>query len=894
MRTRHALRSSEATPLAAAPAFLHTYFLAAIMIGVVILFEYFGIARKLDQSFFDVYVQQNPMPVPENTVIIAVDENSLAALGQWPWRRSVHAELLEYLRPASPVGIVFDILFAEPDKQAPQDDEQLAEAMRAAQNVIIPVHIHPLSNRRGLEEIPPIRVLAEQAAAIGHAHVELDSDGVSRGLYLREGMGKAYWPALSLALLQWHRGQTPSPLEAYVNASETSPYVNVRQDFRLIRFAGGAGSLKTYSYVDVLSGAIPRDAFTGKFVFVGATAAGLGDFLATPVSGQASPMSGVEFHANAFNVLNQHATIQPVPTLWQYLLSVALVLVAVLMIPRIRPERTLPTVLLILFATCLFSAAVLFWLHQWFRPSTAIVAIIIVYPLWTWRRIMQLSHFLSRELVALSQEPHLAKQSMENLKPADLIQHMAFVLQPSGWVLFQDNMVHKAEHYEGQRLNIDLQPGFWVHDGNASWVRFYHGESLWTIGLFWAGDQMRDRKRAYVHRIPFSAFRHRNHKLYAPTQEKLARQIEQVQEAIQNMQHMRRFVSEGFAKMPDGVIVTDPLGGIIFHNPHCQALLEKASEDLTGLPLVDVLKNLPDTGENFWQQVFFEVLFENRQVSIEIQLQHLDILFQFAPFIPAESQESGMIVNLSDITRLKEEQRRKNEAIDFLSHDLRSPLVSQLALLDNIERNQIALTPQLIQQVRAHAQRSMNLAEQFLQVARAEQLQDASFYDCDLINIIYNGVDATLAFAKQKGMTLTFEPEQDDAWTIGNPELLERVIINLLSNAIKYSPEQTEVQITLAQRTEDAQAFWAIAITDQGYGIAPEDIPTLFDSFRRLRRSELEGVHGAGLGLRFVKIVIEKHHGSIHVESIVNRGTTFMVALPISDQDAGVAFDVEP
>ena len=111
-------------------------------------------------------------------------------------------------------------------------------------------------------------------------------------------------------------------------------------------------------------------------------------------------MSGVEFHANAFNVLTQFETIQTVPTVWQYLLSIAFVLVAVLLIPHIKPERTLPTVLLILMVTILFSGAVLYFFNQWFHPSTAIVAIVIVYPLWTWRRIMQLSHFLSRELLA--------------------------------------------------------------------------------------------------------------------------------------------------------------------------------------------------------------------------------------------------------------------------------------------------------------------------------------------------------------------------------------------------------------------------------------------------------------------------------------------------------------
>ncbi|PIE42768.1 MAG: hypothetical protein CSA50_08660 [Gammaproteobacteria bacterium] len=855
---------------------LQPYLLAVIMIGVVVLFETFGVARKLDQIFYDTYIQRAPIPVPENTVIVAVDEKSLSALGQWPWRRSLHAQLLRYLSSAMPTAIIFDILFAESDKTSPQDDKMLANAMREANNVLIPVHIHPLSNRSGLSEIPPIKPLADQAVGIGHAQVELDSDGIARGLYLREGMGKAYWPALSLAALKWHKDARTSPFESDIDATDTSPYINVREDFRLIPFSGGAGSIKTYSYIDVLSGAIPEEAFQHRFVFIGSTAAGLGDFLSTPVSGLASPMSGVEFHANVFNALQSKQTIELVPPFWQYFFSIAVVLVAVLTIQRIKPERTLPSVLIILIGTCLFSFLLLYSLNRWFQPSTAIIAIIIVYPLWTWRRIMQLNKFLNRELIALSKEPHLSQLSLEKIKPGELIEQLAFVLQPSGWVLLEKSIVHKAEHYEGQMPSVALEPGLWRHEGAGSWVVFFHQGSPWTIGLFWHQDKQIDKKRAHLHRIQLSTTSTASGKPYIPTFEKLARRIEQVQDAIHNMQQMRRFVSEGFDKMPDGVVVTDPIGGIIFANRHSEKLLDSAAGSLTGLPLIKVLSALPVTDIKHWQEVFNQVLLKNRPISVEVRLSHSDIMLQFAPFIPAEPGESGMIVNISDITALKEEQRKKNETIDFLSHDLRSPLVSQLALLDTISRNEKQFTPELLAQIRSHAQRSMNLAEQFLQVARAEQTEKTSFYDCDLVTIICNAVDSTIHSASQKHIQLEFEPDMDEAWTKGNPELLERALINLIGNSIKYSPGKTTISLSLMSGPNE---HWSILVADQGQGIDKDEIPHIFNSFHRQKKTETEGNHGTGLGLRFVKIVIEKHNGTLEVESKLNQGTIFRIQL---------------
>ncbi|MCP5207018.1 MAG: CHASE2 domain-containing protein [Hahellaceae bacterium] len=854
---------------------IEQYVIAFLLVSSVIFLTFTSWTQKLDNIFYDFYIQNYPLPVPDDIAIIAIDERSLSTLGQWPWRRSVHAELLRQLQPEEAKAIVFDVIFAEPDQLNPAADEAMAAAMQQAGNVFIPIHIRPLSNRNSLEEIAPLKKFSAAAAGVGHVHFELDDDGIARGLYLREGMGKAYWPALSLATLDWSRGKTRSPLRAFVSTT-VSPYVNVREDYLMIPFAGGAGSIKAYSYIDVVSGNLPAGTFSNKTVFIGSTAAGLGDFVSTPVSGLSAPMSGVEFHANVFNTLKNRAEISPIPKAWQYLLSVAFVLIVVLVIPRIKPERTLPTLLLVISITLLFSLLTLITFKQWYEPSTAIVGMLIAYPLWTWRRLSQLNRFLFLELAKLAQEPRLKHQAIARQNPSETVDALVFLLQPDAWVLLRDGEVFKADHYEQQQPASTLEDGYWLHEKQASWITYGHQQQHWTIGLFWASPHYKDLKRAYLHRVILPSKVAGLMPLPIAPSERIALRIEQVQDAIMNMREMRRFVSEGFDKMPDGVLVTDPVGGIIFANTHAETLLERPKHSLEGQPLQHILSEVAGKERGHWQQVFSNVLLHGKSHSTELRLQHIDVLLQFGPFMPANPGEAGLILNISNITPFKEEQRKKNETIDFLSHDMRSPLVSQLALLDNLQRTEAPCTNEVIEQIRAHARRSMSLAEQFLQVARAEQVVADSFYECDVIGIICNAQDAMIHRAMQKHISIHFDTDIDEAWLIGNPELLERVFINLLTNAIKYSPDNTAITIDVEESAND----WLVSVCDQGYGIDEQELPYIFDKFHRQKKTEMSGDKGAGLGLRYVRVVIDKHLGDIHIESTVGKGTCFKIRLP--------------
>jgi len=112
-----------------------------------------------------------------------------------------------------------------------------------------------------------------------------------------------------------------------------------------------------------------------------------------------------------------------------------------------------------------------------------------------------------------------------------------------------------------------------------------------------------------------------------------------------------------------------------------------------------------------------------------------------------------------------------------------------------------------------------------------------------------------------------------------DPRRIGQVLENLVENAVKYSPDESDVQISVAQR--DGEAF--VDVTDLGIGIPAGDLPHIFDRFHRASNVDDRRFAGMGLGLFICKGIVEQHGGRIWVESRVGTGSTFHVVLPLED-----------
>ncbi len=133
--------------------------------------------------------------------------------------------------------------------------------------------------------------------------------------------------------------------------------------------------------------------------------------------------------------------------------------------------------------------------------------------------------------------------------------------------------------------------------------------------------------------------------------------------------------------------------------------------------------------------------------------------------------------------------------------------------------------------------------------------------------------------ANGKNISIEFNPSNQNLEVYVDKIRISEVIENLLSNAIKYTPSGGSVNISLAEAGKDIR----FKVVDNGMGISPEDLDRIFERFYRIKTKQTRSITGSGLGLSIVKGIVDAHNGTVHVESKVGKGTTFIVSLPTQE-----------
>ena len=235
---------------------------------------------------------------------------------------------------------------------------------------------------------------------------------------------------------------------------------------------------------------------------------------------------------------------------------------------------------------------------------------------------------------------------------------------------------------------------------------------------------------------------------------------------------------------------------------------------------------------------------------------------------------STQLVRQSD--RISELQREREDFLQLLSHDMRAPQASIIALLD---QPCVSLTPELSERIKAYATRTLKLADDMVQLSRAQMLQ----YKPEELNIVDIGYDAIDALAPQaRSRRITFEQAIEDSEILirGEPSLLARAFINLLDNAVKYSTESSIVRFAISRTYHDSREVAVCSVSDTGVGIPHGQMAALYGRYEGGRAGPAGGAGGTGLGLAFVQTVVMRHGGTIHCDSREGCGTTFRIELP--------------
>lgn len=231
-----------------------------------------------------------------------------------------------------------------------------------------------------------------------------------------------------------------------------------------------------------------------------------------------------------------------------------------------------------------------------------------------------------------------------------------------------------------------------------------------------------------------------------------------------------------------------------------------------------------------------------------------------------------------EVARLQQTNDFKDNVLQMVSHDLKSPLstlrnsltILDLTVAEEIKAN--ARASKAIELIRHSTERMIALVRDVLDLARSEGRLVANFEMIALAPYLLRLVEEATVVAADKQITLRFTPPPVDLRAMLAPQLFSLVLENLLSNAIKYTQAGGQVSLTV----EVVDSALKLHIADNGKGIAPEALPHLFEKFYRADTEQ----SGTGLGLAIVKTIVEQHQGQVSVVSEVGKGSTFTVTLP--------------
>ncbi len=244
-----------------------------------------------------------------------------------------------------------------------------------------------------------------------------------------------------------------------------------------------------------------------------------------------------------------------------------------------------------------------------------------------------------------------------------------------------------------------------------------------------------------------------------------------------------------------------------------------------------------------------------------------------------ENEDSPRVVIFSDDqTGLVRLDRARKEFLSNVSHELRTPLSSIKLMLETVlEAPEEEARDLFVPQALAQVDRLTALVGQLLEQARAESGQlKLDLRDVDLEEVARPIVASFEQQAWNKGISLeltALRPVRVEA----DPARLSQVFVNLIDNALRHTAGGGRIRIELDARDSDA----VLRVRDTGEGIPYRDLPHIFERFYVVDRSRTRGSSGAGLGLAIVKGIVDAHGGAVSAESMLGRGTSFTIRLPI-------------
>ena len=279
----------------------------------------------------------------------------------------------------------------------------------------------------------------------------------------------------------------------------------------------------------------------------------------------------------------------------------------------------------------------------------------------------------------------------------------------------------------------------------------------------------------------------------------------------------------------------------------------------------------------------------------ELEIHHPDgrvypIIASGAPLKNELGHVTGAVVAFQDISRLREVDRMKEEFVSIVSHELRTPLTSIRGSIQLVLGEQGSVPDaehrSLLQIALNNCERLVRIINDILDVSKIESgnlpLHKKAV---NIAELIRQAVDVVGGPAHNAGVRIDVKLPGDLRPVMVDQDRIVQALVNLLSNAVKFAPGGSTVSVAALA---GAQAV-TVSVSDEGEGIAPENLNRLFRKFQQVDSSSSRRKGGTGLGLAITKAIVEQHGGRIFVDSELNKGTRFSIVLPVATPEEAAA-----
>ncbi len=359
------------------------------------------------------------------------------------------------------------------------------------------------------------------------------------------------------------------------------------------------------------------------------------------------------------------------------------------------------------------------------------------------------------------------------------------------------------------------------------------------------------------------------------------RMADRLRETITTLREEHSRLAGILEHMADGVLITDGEGRVRLVNPAALRLLGIGEEAALGRSFAQAARD--HRLIELWRQCRAQGQEQVETVQIGRRGPFLQVIVS-----PLRDAEPGTcLIVLQDLTQMHRSEMMRRDFVGNVSHELRTPLASLKALVETLRDGALDDPPaarRFLERMETEVDALIQMVQELLELSRIESGQAPPVLKPQAVaDILIPPIERLRPQAERAGLTLTLELPPDLPLAQADLDRVQQVVTNLVHNAIKFTPAGGKITVRASVLREEGEDVLLIAVEDTGIGIAPEDMPRIFERFYKADRARSGG--GTGLGLAIAKHIVQAHGGRIWAESVEGRGSTFYFTLPLAQGD---------